>query len=107
MGLEAAPTSQDSVAEKRLKLLGTLQRCDEDLKALKKTIEIVCLADLAPQSPSSVVASIDLEDKLRAVLMMKCSVVNLEQHQSSPMSLLHECTRSPLSPRSLRVAFFW
>ncbi|CAJ1917964.1 unnamed protein product [Sphenostylis stenocarpa] len=104
MGLEAAPAPPDSVAEKRQKLLGALQRCDEDLKALKKIIEAVRLADPPPQSPapspspSPVVASIGLEDKLRTVSEVKCSVVNGEQQQPSPVSVLDEFTRSPLSP---------
>ncbi|KAK7377947.1 hypothetical protein VNO80_03382 [Phaseolus coccineus] len=98
MGLEAAPAPQDSVAEKRQKLLGALQRCDEDLKALKKIIEAVRLTDPPPQSPSPAVASIGLEDKLRTVSEVKCSVTNGEQQQPSPVSVLDEFTRSPVSP---------
>jgi len=101
MGLEAAPAPQDSVAQKRQKLLGALQRCDEDLKALKKIIEAVRSTDPPPRSPSPAVASIGLEDKLRTVSEVKCSVVNGEQQQQqqpSPVSVLDEFTRSPLSP---------
>ncbi|KAL9331291.1 hypothetical protein ACSQ67_000901 [Phaseolus vulgaris] len=100
MGLEAPPAPQDSVVEKRQKLLGALQRCDEDLKALKKIIEAVRLTDPPPQSPSPAVASIGLEDKLRTVSEVKCSVINGEQQQQqpSPVSVLDEFTRSPLSP---------
>ncbi|KAL4274187.1 hypothetical protein AHAS_Ahas04G0115700 [Arachis hypogaea] len=43
---EAAPA--ESVVEKRRQLLGALQRCDEDLKALKKIIEAVQLTDPLP-----------------------------------------------------------
>lgn len=100
MGLEAAPAPTDSVAEKRQKLLGALQRCDEDLKALKKIIEAVRLADPPRQSPSPTVASVGLDDKLRTVSEVKCSVVNgdQQQQQPSPVSVLDEFTRSPLSP---------
>ncbi|XP_027920131.1 uncharacterized protein LOC114178427 [Vigna unguiculata] len=100
MGLEAAPAPTDSVVEKRQKLLGALQRCDEDLKALKKIIEAVRLADPPRKSPSPAVASVCLDDKLRTVSEVKCSVVNGEQQQQqpSPVSVLDEFTRSPLSP---------
>ncbi|BAT85034.1 hypothetical protein LR48_Vigan03g204500 [Vigna angularis] len=100
MGLEAASAPTDSVAEKRQKLLGALQRCDEDLKALKKIIESVRLADPPRQSPSPAVASVGLDDKLRTVSEVKCSVVNgdQQQQQPSPVSVLDEFTRSPLSP---------
>ncbi|XP_020219858.1 uncharacterized protein LOC109802862 [Cajanus cajan] len=91
MGLEAPP---DTVAEKRQKLLGALQRCDEDLKALKKIIEAVRLTD--PTTPAVVCGG--FEDKCRTVSEVKCSVVNVEQQQPSPVSVLDEFTRSPLSP---------
>ncbi|KAG4912817.1 hypothetical protein AAZX31_19G109600 [Glycine max] len=102
MGLEAAPAEPtDTVAEKRQKLLGALQRCDEDLKALKKIIETVRLTDPPPPStpsPSPALACIGFEDKFRTVPEVKCSVVNGEQQQPSPVSVLDEFTRSPLSP---------
>jgi len=62
-------------------------------------IEIVHLANHPLQSSLPMVASIDLADKLRAISMMKCLVVNGEKQQPSIMSLLDECTRSPFSPR--------
>ncbi|TKY62795.1 hypothetical protein E2542_SST12654 [Spatholobus suberectus] len=101
MGLEAAPAQPETVEEKRQKLLGALQRCDEDLKALKKIIEAVRLAGppataAAPPSPAVVCGG--FEDKLRTVSEVKCSVVNGEQQQPSPVSVLDEFTRSPLSP---------
>ena len=58
---------QDSVAEKRQKLLGALQRCDEDLNVLKKITEVVRFTDRMSQSSSPAVVSIGLEDKLRTV----------------------------------------
>ncbi|KAK7336359.1 hypothetical protein VNO77_16897 [Canavalia gladiata] len=97
MGLEASPTAPESVAEKRQKLLGALQRCDEDLKTLKKIIEAVRLADPPPPLPAAVPGG--FEDKIKTVSERKCSVINGEQQQPSPVSVLDdEFTRSPLSP---------
>lgn len=46
MGLEEIPPpSPESATEKRRKLLGALEKCDEDLKALKKIIEAVSVAE--------------------------------------------------------------
>ncbi|EHA8586716.1 hypothetical protein COCNU_scaffold000789G000010 [Cocos nucifera] len=46
MGLEDAPVSSlESAAEKRRKLLGALEKCDEDLNALKRIIEAVRFAE--------------------------------------------------------------
>ncbi|KAJ1392386.1 DUF3741-associated sequence motif [Sesbania bispinosa] len=104
MGLEAVPDASpvESVAEKRQKLLGALQRCDEDLKALKKIIEAVRSSDTPPsRSPSPVVVSQSaggFGDKIKTVSEVKCSMVNGEQQQPSPVSVLDEFTRSPLSP---------
>lgn len=95
MGLEAVPASPDSVAEKRRKLLGALQRCDDDLKALKKIIEAVRSSD--PPSPAAVSRSDGgFGDKVRTVTEVK--LVIGEQQQPSPVSVLDEFTRSPLSP---------
>ncbi|KAI3421611.1 uncharacterized protein J3R85_012123 [Psidium guajava] len=44
MGLTAAE-APESAAEKRRKLLGALDRCDQDLKALKKIIDVVRSAE--------------------------------------------------------------
>lgn len=104
MGLEAAPVpaSPESVSEKRQKLLGALQRCDEDLKALKKIIDAVRSADPLPApSPAAVSRSAGgLGEKMKTVSEVKCSVVvSNEQQQPSPVSVLDEfMTRSPLSP---------
>ncbi|KAL4371539.1 hypothetical protein HN51_016019 [Arachis hypogaea] len=50
IGLDEAPEAApaESVVEKRWQLLRALQRCDEDLKALKKIIEAVQLMDPLP-----------------------------------------------------------
>ncbi|MED6196316.1 hypothetical protein PIB30_046352 [Stylosanthes scabra] len=98
MGLEAAPAAspEESVAEKRRKLLGALQRCDEDLKALKMIIEAVQLTDPLPSEESKTAG--EFEGKIKTVSEVKCSVFNGEQQQPSPVSVLDEFTRSPLSP---------
>ncbi|XWS58866.1 hypothetical protein CRYUN_Cryun08bG0071800 [Craigia yunnanensis] len=43
MGLELDefPLTPESTADKRMKLLGALEKCDEDLKALQRIIEVV------------------------------------------------------------------
>ncbi|XP_072996878.1 uncharacterized protein [Typha latifolia] len=49
MGLEEAappPDPLESAAEKRRKLLGALEKCDEDLKTLRRIIEAVRLAEI-------------------------------------------------------------
>jgi hypothetical protein len=103
MGLETLPVSPESVVEKRQKLLGALQRCDEDLQALKKIIDSVRIPKpVSSPSPAVVKRSLDcFEDKVKTICEVKCSVVNGEQQQQqqpSPVSVLDEFTRSPLSP---------
>jgi hypothetical protein len=103
MGLETLPASPESVVEKRQKLLGALQRCDEDLQALKKIIDSVRIPKpVSSPSPAVVKRSLDcFEDKVKTICEVKCSVVNGEQQkqqQPSPVSVLDEFTRSPLSP---------
>ncbi|KAE9599705.1 hypothetical protein Lal_00045889 [Lupinus albus] len=93
MGLEKIPaTAPESVEGKRLRLLGALQRCDEDLKALKKIIESMRSEEYAP-APEAVVKLSAVVDKGRMV-----PVFNGEKQQPSPVSVLDEFTRSPLSP---------
>ncbi|KDP31739.1 hypothetical protein JCGZ_14896 [Jatropha curcas] len=41
MGLSEIPTAETAVEEKRRRLLGALEKCDQDLKSLKKMIEVV------------------------------------------------------------------
>ncbi|XP_010251732.1 PREDICTED: uncharacterized protein LOC104593538 [Nelumbo nucifera] len=54
MGLDEIPASPspESAAEKRRKLLGALEKCDEDLQTLKKIIEAIRSADQMPSSPA-------------------------------------------------------
>lgn len=112
MGLNvipAAPASPESTAEKRQKLLGALEKCDEDLKALKKIIDAVRSAENLRSSPA--VKGLDGEDKVRTTygreewssgeseLSKKgksCSEFNSEQ--PSPVSVLHEFSRPLPSP---------
>lgn len=112
MGLNvipAAPALPESTAEKRQKLLGALEKCDEDLKALKKIIDAVRSSENLRSSPA--VKGLDGEDKVRTTygreewssgeseLSKKgksCSEFNSEQ--PSPVSVLHEFTRPLPSP---------
>lgn len=101
MGLEEAPaTPPESVEEKRQRLLGALQRCDEDLKVLKKIIESVRLDDRSPvPAPAVTLSAGSVAEKVKTVSeVTNCSVINGEQQQPSPVSVLDEFTRSPLSP---------
>ncbi|XP_054790156.1 uncharacterized protein LOC129295643 [Prosopis cineraria] len=103
MGLDEGPaaTKPESVADKRERLLNALQKCDEDLKALKKIIEAVRSAD-QQRTPSLEVVSKNgscFEDKIRTVTEVNCSEFKGEQ-QPSPVSVLDEVTRSPVSFRN-------
>ncbi|KAL6009806.1 hypothetical protein ACLOJK_000235 [Asimina triloba] len=53
MGLEELPAEEpeQSNAEKRRKILGALEKCDQDLKALKKIIEAVQAAEGCRRAP--------------------------------------------------------
>ncbi|KAF7819195.1 uncharacterized protein G2W53_024650 [Senna tora] len=106
MGLEDGPTAAaataktESVSEKRERLLSALQKCDEDLKALKKIIEAVRSADQEETaSPAKTRSASSFEDKIRTVSEVTCSEFKGEQQQQpSPVSVLDEfMTRSPLS----------
>ncbi|CAL0323331.1 unnamed protein product [Lupinus luteus] len=97
MGLEDLPaTPPESVEAKRLRLLGALQSCDEDLKVLKKIIESVRSEDYS-EVPAVAVTRSAVVDKIRTVSEVDCSVFNGEQQQLSLVSLLDEFTRSPLN----------
>lgn len=94
MGLEEGPAAaeksekSESVAERRERLLSALQKCDEDLKALKKIIETVRSTDEKKVS--------SFEDS--------CSEFKGEQ-QPSPVSVLDELTRSPVSFRNYSLQY--
>lgn len=92
MGLEAVPVEETS-SEKRRKLLGALEKCDNDLKALKEII----MAFRSPEShpPSAVIARNCLNrDEVRTISGRKCRDCNngdgeKQQPQPQPCSRLH------------------
>ena len=93
MGLSDIPpmtTAELALAEKRRRLLGALEKCDEDLKALKKIIDVI--------KSSSVASAGDDDDEGRSE---KGNDLPLWQ-QPSPVSVLDEFTRSALSGFSKR-----
>ena len=94
MGLSDIPpltTSELAVAEKRRRLLGALEKCDEDLKALKKIIDVV---------KSSVAGTgNDADDEGRPE---KGHDLPLLPQQPSPVSVLDEFTPSAFSGFSKR-----
>ena len=109
LGVEDYPASKtetESVAEKRQRLLGALQKCDEDLKALKKIIEAVrCTDQLRTPSPAISNSADCFGGKIRTVSETNCSELKGEQQQQpSPVSVLDEFTRSALSPVSYSIS---
>ncbi|XP_078159381.1 uncharacterized protein LOC144555054 isoform X2 [Carex rostrata] len=85
MGLDmAAPQMPppESASEKRRRLLGALEKCDEDLKALRRIIEAVRLAEVRIKA-SETVGSIGLKGMEGAELRKEVEV----EHQS-PNSVL-------------------
>jgi hypothetical protein len=94
MGLSDIPpmtTAELALAEKRRRLLGALEKCDEDLKALKKIIDAV---------KSSSVASTGDDDDDEGKSERGNDLPLLPQ--PSPVSVLDEFTRSALSGFSKR-----
>ncbi|KAL6988583.1 hypothetical protein U1Q18_014335 [Sarracenia purpurea var. burkii] len=123
MGLEEIP-SPESAAEKRRNLLGALEKCDEDLKTIKKIIE-----SLRSLPRPSVANEIDLEDNASRRIVKKCKDRNDKKYaglraevdgrdagggewealkklkcfvesnggQPSPISVLDDFTRPPLN----------
>jgi hypothetical protein len=93
MGLSDIPpltTSELAVAEKRRRLLGALEKCDEDLKALKKIIDVV---------KSSVAGTgNDADDEGRPEKGQDHPLLQ----QPSPVSVLDEFTPSAFSGFSKR-----
>lgn len=85
MGLEPMPESD---AEKRRKLLGALEKCNEDLNALKKIINSVQLSEQLKSAATGV------EGEIKTV--KTCSEFNgLHHQQPSPVSVLVEFSPSP------------
>lgn len=82
MGLETMP---ESAADKRRKLLGALEKCNEDLNALKKIIEAVQSSERQKSTPAA-----------DAAATKRCWEFNGEP---SPVSVLDEFSGSPWSAR--------
>ncbi|KAB2631037.1 hypothetical protein D8674_008556 [Pyrus ussuriensis x Pyrus communis] len=104
MGLEQAPQimsmmpMQESMSiNKRQQLLGALEKCDEDLKALKKIIDSVRAADTlrSPTMVKRMEAAVDDNKKRFYGANFKC--VELTSEQPSPVSVLDEFAHSPFS----------
>ncbi|KAI5583563.1 hypothetical protein BDE02_06G023100 [Populus trichocarpa] len=94
MGLSDIPpmtTAELALAEKRRRLLGALEKCDEDLKALKKIIDVVKSSSMASTGD-------DDDDEGRSERGNDLPLLP----QPSPVSVLDEFTRSALSGFSKR-----
>ncbi|XP_061964503.1 uncharacterized protein LOC133688882 isoform X2 [Populus nigra] len=94
MGLGDIPpmtTAELALAEKRRRLLGALEKCDEDLKALKKIIDVVKSSSVASTGD-------DDDDEGRSERGNDLPLLP----QPSPVSVLDEFTRSALSGFSKR-----
>lgn len=109
MGLDDVPVSSPELAtEKRRKLLGALEKCDEDLKALKQIIEAVRLSEVRVKA----LAAVGLVEQVKVGTVKglaggqdldggdsrmeeeaKCSVINGEQ--PSPVSVLDAISSPP------------
>lgn len=93
MGLDEIPVSSpDSAAEKRRKLLGALEKCNEDLKSLKRIIDAVQVADkrrrLAEKKEVVENGKVgDVEDGDSSIETVK-SVDSPNGEQPSPVSVL-------------------
>lgn len=74
-----------STLEKRRKLMSDLEKCNEDLKELKKTIETVRFAENLRSLPA-----------LKRLNTVKKREYYSNSEQPSPVSVLDELTRSPL-----------
>ncbi|CAL5356755.1 unnamed protein product [Camellia sinensis] len=104
MGLEEIP-AEAAIAEKRKKLLGALEKCDEDLQAIKKIIESLRSTEeperlRSPPPPVSVEGNAGGEggggrgDIMRNVKW--CSEFNGGEERS-PISVFDDFTKSPFN----------
>ncbi|PKI34944.1 uncharacterized protein LOC116197288 [Punica granatum] len=99
MGLSEEPIviPSESAVEKRRKLLGALEKCDQDLKALKKIIDAVRSTELAHQRPDTSVAA-GAEDRCEELGKSN----GAGEEQPSPVSVLDELARSPILTRCMK-----
>ncbi|KAJ3683008.1 hypothetical protein LUZ60_013235 [Juncus effusus] len=85
MGLDVASAPQtaapESAAEKRRRLMGALEKCDEDLKTLRKIIEAVRLAEIRMKGSETIGSG---EEKR----MDGGELIRKEMEQPSPNSVL-------------------
>lgn len=105
MGLEQALAPQvmpktvvpePTSTNKRQQLLGALEKCDEDLKALKKIIDAVRAAD-GLRSPAVVKRMEAIGDKKKRFYGANSKCLEFGTEHPSPVSVLDESTRSPFS----------
>ncbi|KAL5546903.1 hypothetical protein UlMin_006590 [Ulmus minor] len=108
MGLEEAPAivsrkiiSQPpeycSAVAKRRQLIGALEKCDQDLKALKKIIDAVRSAERL-RSPAAIFRSSEVDQSPAGKRLSSVKILEINNsEQPSPVSVLDEFTRSPLS----------
>ncbi|XP_062111861.1 uncharacterized protein LOC133823224 isoform X2 [Humulus lupulus] len=95
--LQKQLSEYSSAAEKRRQLLGALEKCDRDLQALKKIINAVRSVERY-QSPATAAVFRNSQE-------VKGLEVNINNNpnaeQPSPVSVLDDSTRSPLSNSDL------
>ncbi|ONH94627.1 hypothetical protein PRUPE_7G023900 [Prunus persica] len=105
MGLEQAlapqVTPKTAVPEptstnKRQQLLGALEKCDEDLKALKKIIDAVRAGE-GLRSPALMKRMETIGDKKKRFYGANSKCLEFGTEHPSPVSVLDESTRSPFS----------
>lgn len=99
MGLESVPVETSS-SEKRRKLLGALEKCDNDLKALKEIIMAYRSPDSHP--PATPIAGKCLNrEKVRTISGRKCRDSKCgdgeKRQQQSAVSVLNESSRLHLN----------
>lgn len=93
MGLEAVPAAEETSSEKRRKLLGALEKCDNDLKALKKIIMALRSPEIA-HPPSTEIAENEVSgDKVRRISVRKCRDFNCSDGEKKACSRLHHLNR--------------
>ncbi|XP_022925073.1 uncharacterized protein LOC111432429 [Cucurbita moschata] len=103
MGLEAVPAMpvEEPSNEKRRKLLGALEKCDNDLKALKDII-MAFRSPESDQSATAVAGNCLNRDKVKTISERKCrdcncSDIERQQQHPSAASVFNESSRSHLN----------
>ncbi|KAI3444243.1 hypothetical protein Pfo_000908 [Paulownia fortunei] len=93
---------EDPITEKRQRLLQALEKCNEDLEALKRIIKAVQTSDVRLQPPHPAAAKRGLSGGVNAgslavkPCIKKCTDVAAEE-SNIPACMVEELTRSPLS----------